>query len=241
MGTMKIRYYFAMPEGVQEVFDLQFDEQKLELVDNIPAVLPAWTELGFNQCSHCSLTPAAHPYCPLAANLVSIVERFEGFASYSEIQVDVMTSERFIIQDTSVQRGMSSLMGLVMAMSGCPHMAFFKPMARFHLPFASAEETVYRATSMYLLAQYFLKKQGKDADLDLTGLRKIYENIEVVNVAIAKRLRAATEADSAVNAIILLDIYTKAIPVVIEESLEEIRYLFAPYFLKAPQGASAKP
>jgi hypothetical protein len=123
-------------------------------------------------------------------------------------------------------------MGLVMATSGCPHMAFFKPMARFHLPFSSSEETIYRATSMYLLAQYFLKKQGKHADLDLAGLREIYKNIEIVNVAVAKRLRAATEADSAVNAIILLDIYTKAVPVIIEESLEEIRYLFAPYFKK---------
>ena len=152
-----------------------------------------------------------------------------------------MTAERFITQETTVQRGMSSLMGLVMATSGCPHMAFFKPMARFHLPFASAEETVYRATSMYVLAQYFLQREGHQADLDLTGLREIYNNIEVVNVAVAKRLRTATEADSAINAIILLDIYTKAIPVVIEESLEELRYLFAPFFEEAEKKPSTKP
>ncbi|MCJ7547084.1 MAG: hypothetical protein MUP30_09740, partial [Deltaproteobacteria bacterium] len=58
---------------------------------------------------------------------------------------------------------------------------------------------------------------------------------------VAKRLRTATEADSAINAIILLDIYTKAIPVVIEESLEEIRYLFAPFFREAVKGPSKKP
>jgi hypothetical protein len=229
---MNIRYYFTLPEGIQEVFDLHVDDQTLELVDDIPAVLPPWTILGFHQCPHCPLTSETHSYCPLAAHLVGIVEKFEGLISYNEIQVDIMTSERFITQDTSVQRGISSLMGLVMATSGCPHMAFFKPMARFHLPFSSSEETIYRATSMYLLAQYFLKKQGEHADLDLAGLREIYQNIEIVNVAIAKRLRAATEADSAVNAIILLDIYTKAVPVIIEESLEEIRYLFAPYFKK---------
>jgi hypothetical protein len=33
-----------------------------------------------------------------------------------------------------------------------------KPMARFHLPLASEEETIYRATTMYLLAQYFLRE-----------------------------------------------------------------------------------
>jgi len=241
MGTMTIKYYFTLPEGVREIFNLQFDAQKLELVGNILDVMPSWTRLDFHQCPNCPLTPHTHPHCPLAAHLVNIVESFEGLISYSEIQVDVMTAERFITQETTVQRGMSSLMGLVMATSGCPHMAFFKPMARFHLPFASAEETVYRATSMYLLAQYFLHKEGHQADLDLTGLREIYNNIEVVNVAVAKRLRTATEADSAINAIILLDIYTKAIPVVIEESLEEIRYLFAPFFRGAEKRPSEKP
>jgi len=241
MGTMTIKYYFTLPEGVREVFNLQIDAQELELVGGMPDVLPSWAKLDFHQCPNCPLTPDTYPHCPLAAHLVDIVRRFEGLVSYSEIQVDVMTAERFITQETTVQRGMSSLMGLVMATSGCPHMAFFKPMARFHLPFASAEETVYRATSMYLLAQYFLHKEGHPADLDLTGLREIYNNIEIVNVAVAKRLRTATEADSAINAIILLDIYTKAIPVVIEESLEEIRYLFAPFFREAEKGPSKKP
>jgi hypothetical protein len=241
MGTLTIKYYFTLPEGVREVFNLQFDAQEVELVGGMPEALPSWTKLDFHQCPNCPLTPETHPHCPLAAHLVNVVERFEGLVSYSEIQVDIMSAERFITQETTVQRGMSSLMGLVMAMSGCPHMAFFKPMARFHLPFASAEETVYRATSMYLLAQYFLRKEGHQADLDLTGLREIYNNIEVVNVAVAKRLRTATEADSAINAIILLDIYTKAIPVVIEESLEEIRYLFAPFFKEAEKRPPKKP
>lgn len=240
MGTMTIKYYFTLPEGVREVFNLQFDTQTLELVGSMADTPPSWTKLDFHQCPNCPLTADTHPHCPLAARLVNIVRRFEGLVSYSEIQVDVMTAERFITQETTVQRGMSSLMGLVMATSGCPHMAFFKPMARFHLPFASAEETVYRATSMYLLAQYFLHREGRQADLDLTGLREIYNNIEVVNIAVAKRLRTATEADSAINAIILLDIYTKAIPVVIEESLEEIRYLFAPFFREAEKGPSNK-
>ena len=241
MKTIKIRYYFTLPEGVREAFELQLDAQKIELVsDDFPDVIPPWTKLDFHQCPHCPLKPKVHAHCPLAANLVTIVERFEGLLSYSEIEVDVMMEGRFITRDISVQRGISSLMGLLMATSSCPHMAFLKPMARFHLPFSSAEETVYRATSMYLVAQYFLHKEGHHADLDLTGLREIYQNIEIVNVAVAKRLRAATEADSAVNAIILLDIFTKAMPVVIEESLEEIRYLFTPYFMSMPKGSTKK-
>jgi hypothetical protein len=44
------------------------------------------------------------------------------------------------------------------ATSGCRYTAYFKPMARFHLPFANEEETAYRAISMYLLSQRFLNE-----------------------------------------------------------------------------------
>jgi hypothetical protein len=105
-------------------------------------------------------------------------------------------------------------------------------MARFHLPLATAEETVYRATSMYLLAQYFLQKERYKADLNLEGLLEIYRNIELINKAMADRLRAIAEKDSAINALILLDIYAKTLPLAIEDSLKEIQHLFAPYFRK---------
>jgi len=88
---------------------------------------------------------------------------------------------------------------------------------------------------MYLLAQYFLKKDGYGADLELKGLKKIYENIQIVNASIAKRLRAATEKDSSLNAIVLLDMYAKSISYAIEESLEAIRHLFSPFFVKSAE------
>jgi 3'-phosphoadenosine 5'-phosphosulfate (PAPS) 3'-phosphatase len=72
-------------------------------------------------------------------------------------------------------------------------------------------------------------------------LLKARHKREAVTVAVAKRLRTATEADSAINAIIVLDIYTKAIPVVIEESLEELRYLRALFFEEAEKGPCNKP
>jgi hypothetical protein len=45
----------------------------------------------------------------------------------------------------------------------------------------------------------------------------------------AERLRVASSKDSAVNAIVLLDLFAKALPYSIEESLEELRYLFGIY------------
>jgi hypothetical protein len=46
-------------------------------------------------------------------------------------------------------------MGLLIAGSSCPYTHFFKPMARFHLPFANKDETLWRAAATYLLARYF--------------------------------------------------------------------------------------
>jgi len=86
-------------------------------------------------------------------------------------------------------------------------------MARFHLPFADVDETLYRATSMYLLAQYFRQQEGKAGDFELEGLKHIYDNIQLVNAAVADRLRAATKTDATVNAIIILDTFAQAIPV----------------------------
>jgi hypothetical protein len=80
---------------------------------------------------------------------------------------------------------------------------------------------------MYLLGQYFRRKEGLDADLELKGLKKVYDDVQVVNASVAARLRSATEKDSMLNAIVLLDMYAKTLSHAIEQSLEEIRYLFA--------------
>ena len=229
METLNIKYCFTLRDDSKQIFNLKLDKQNLELIGNHPEILPLWTNLDFYQCPNCPLTTHTHLHCPLAINIVSIVKNSESLISYDEIHVEVITEERSISKHTTAQRGISSLIGLVSATCGCPHTAFFKPMARFHLPFASEEETIYRATSMYLLAQYFLDKKGKKTDYEFTGLKKIYNNIQIVNNAIVERLRAFTDTDSSVNALILLDIYAQALPCVIEEYLEEISYLFDPF------------
>ena len=41
------------------------------------------------------------------------------------------------------------------------------------------------------------------------------------------------ELDASVNALIILDLFSKALPDTIEDQLEEIRYLFEPYLATA--------
>ncbi len=229
MKPIHIHYRFQMEDGQEELYKLELDPVKLETISEYQGELPDWTQLEYHQCDNCPLSPSKDPRCPAAVNMVGLVNRFKELLSYDRAKVAVVTDERLIYQNTTVQRGICSLMGLLMAASSCPMTAFFKPMARFHLPFASTEETIWRATSTYLLAQYYHKLNGRSPDICFEGLSRIYNDIQIVNLAFAKRLRAACRYDSMVNAIILLDMFAQSMPLAIDESLEQIRHLFAPY------------
>lgn len=229
MDNIKIRYHFKLGKNQDEIVDLELDAESLELVNKPCGDLPAWTKLDFNQCPHCPMDALTHPNCPVAMSLVDVVKRFDDVMSYDEIDLEVTTMDRRVSRHTTAQKAISSLVGVLFPASGCPHTAFFKPMVRFHLPLASEEATIFRATGMYLLAQYFLRKEGQKNDFELTGLKQIYNNMHLLNIHIAERLSNATRTDSSVNAIIILDVFTHALPYVIEDHLEEIRHLFAPY------------
>lgn len=229
MSTFKIKYIFKFQEKTEETYDLILDVKSLDLVIDHSGELPAWTKLEFHQCPNCPLTSDQSPYCPLAEKLVGLISTSGNILSYDEVHVTVVMPERTILKQTTAQQGFSSLMGLIMPTSGCPHTSYFKPMARFHLPFSSEEETIYRSTSMYLFSQYFKWKDGEDVDYELDGLKEIYRNLHIVNMEFAERLRDEAEKDSSVNALVILDLFTKTLPYVIEDSMEEIRYLFSPF------------
>lgn len=224
--TLNIIYRFIFPNGRKEIIDVEIDTLTMESLSGISGKPPSWCKLEFLQCQNCPLKIDTHPYCPLATRLVNLIEISRDVLSYDEVEMEVTTPERMVIQNTTAQRAVSSLMGLVMATSGCPHMSFLKPMARYHLPLASEEETIFRAVSTYLLAQYFRHKQALSMDMELENLKKIYAEIRIVNMAMASRLRTLRAEDSAINAVVLLDIFAKMMPYSIEDSLEEIRYLF---------------
>ncbi len=226
MPSIPIRYCFTFGDGSQEIINLRLDAQTLELKEEAIGEPPTWTALGFHQCPNCPLTPDKHPRCPLAVHLVSTVNRFKGKLSFHEIHLNVVTNERIFSNPTTLQNAISSLMGLISATCGCPHTAPLRPMARFHLPLATNEETIYRVSSMYLLDQYFLRKKGQDTDLELTGLKDIYNNIQIVNSAFTQRLRDASQTESTVDAMIMLDSYAQIMPEEIEDSLDSIAYLF---------------
>lgn len=231
MEDLEIQYRFQLEDGREEVFQFRLDPVTFETDSACKGQLPEWTRLEIHQCVNCTLALEEGARCPAAVNMVGLVRRFAELLSHDRTSVTVSTSERIVCAETSIQRGICSLMGLLMATSRCPMTGFFKPMARFHLPFASTQETIWRATSTYLLIQYFKQREGVTADLIFAGLSRIYNDIQMVNMSFAKRLRLACNNDSMINAVILLDMFAQSMPSAIEESLEEIRHLFVPYLI----------
>ena len=105
-------------------------------------------------------------------------------------------------------------------------MSFFKPMARFHLPFSTIEETVFRSTSVYLLRQYFEYKSGKTPDLHLTKLDEHYKKVQQVNKGMLDRINIAVEKDADLNAIVILNAIAQMFSMEIEDNLNSFEYLF---------------
>lgn len=220
-------YRFDLPDASERVFELKLDRDTAQLVSQPPGEPPAWTALAFNQCSGCPLEASKVSHCPAAVQLAGVIDGFADLVSYDKVRVTVESEERSVVATLSAQQGLASLIGLIMASSGCPRTAVFRPMARFHLPFSTESETAYRVAAMYLLAQHFIARDGGTPDLALDHLESVYRGLHAVNRGMAQRIRAASRQDAIVNAIVLLDVFTSLVPSAIHEILDEIKPAFA--------------
>jgi hypothetical protein len=232
-----IRYRFTLPNGAHRSFEFSFDAMNFRLINPAPANPPFWTKLQFNQCANCPLSAAEHPHCPVALQMVGAIDELKALASFDTVHVTVEQSERTVYAATSLQQAMSSVFGLIMATAGCPWADHLRPMARFHLPFAGDADTVYRCISMFVLAQKIIENDAASAYSDL---RRLYENLHILNRDMARRIGAATPSDPARNAIALLDSYTMLLPHALEQSLAELVPLFEAWRPQPAQPACAQ-
>jgi hypothetical protein len=212
------RYNFAFANGKTCTFEVRLDDETSNLITQPRDSYPDWALLKNNQCPQCPLDAATHKYCPVAANMVDLVEYFRDFNSIDRVVLTIEAKTRKYVKEASVENGISSLIGLYMATSGCPIMEKLKPMARFHLPFASTEETRHHAISTYLLAQYIRYKHGQTPDWELKGLGKLYEDIRDINRTFVNRLKDASKLDASSNALVKLDCFAMDISFLIDHN-----------------------
>lgn len=223
---VSFQYRFDFVDGSSKVFEIRLDPATLALVDSPdgpPEELPEWTKLDVCRCANCPLTGKVER-CPVAVSLSQVVESFKDSVSYEAARITVTTPQRSYQQSTTLQRGISSIIGIYNVTSGCPHLDPLRPMVRFHLPLASSEETAYRAISMYLMTQYFVMRRGGTPDWELKNLAKTYEAIELVERGLSDRMRHASTNDANVNAVILLSVFGHEVRMLLEEDLRKVEY-----------------
>jgi hypothetical protein len=229
--VIAFQYRFMFDGGFEKQIDVKLDKKTLNLIQRKKPSYPKWTELAFWKCPNCPLDETYNVFCPIAVNLVGLVDFFQDMISYKEVNLLIQSEERSYIKHTTLQQGISSLVGIYMVTSGCPIMEKLKPMVRFHLPFATLRETEYRVISMYLLAQYFLHRRGRKPDWELKNLAAMYDDIQIVNQSFFQRLIHIKIKDATLNALVKLDMFAKHISLSIgRDSLDEMECLFEAYF-----------
>src|SRR6185312_10471469 len=172
--VITIEYEFKLKDGREKKFSVKLHKPGLQFVSEQTSTVRQWTKLEHHQCPNCPLSPKTHAHCPIAGNLIDIIESFKDSLSIEEADITIRSESREYHKHSTVQYGIGSLMGLYMVTSGCPIMDKLRPMVYTHLPFSSLEETLYRAASMYLLAQYFRAQEGMTPDWKLEDFTKIY-------------------------------------------------------------------
>lgn len=243
----QVTYTFLFPDRTERAFRLWLAPGSLTLfriegpcaeerargtaADRALVEPAAWTRLSCVQCPHCSLDSVLHPQCPPARNLVAVVDCFKADISYENCVCHVRTDAREYAKRSSLFEGLSSLIGLTMATSGCPHLDMLRPMAYTHLPFANVGESFVRSLGTYLVAQFLRQRTGLPPDWSLERLGALYEAVSTVNRAFMGRLRCIDGiSDVSLNALVSLDCFAVFTAFSLEQSsLSELRAVFAPY------------
>ena len=221
---MNIEYRFTLDDGATHKFVVDLDREFDATVDR--ARHAPWTKLAYRQCSNCPLRADQFQHCPVALDLEPIASQFANIISYEAVNVQVNAPERSYFKRCDVQTALRSLIGLVMATSACPILSRLKSLARSHLPFSTVEETLFRTTGAYLLGQYFVYKNGGEADLDLTGLDALYRELQTLNACFKTRIDSASHADANMNALGSLFALSMAVSFSLEDKLEELKEQF---------------
>ena len=212
MNDGVVRYIFQL-KGREVSFDVETEQHGVEPEEDFPD----WARLEHKQCACCPLKTSDCKYCPVATRMHGLLEAFTQDESTERVQVTVEASERNYYNDCDLQVGINSLMGLMMATSGCPVLQELGAMASFHIPFCSTRETLHRTVGSYLTKQYFVQLEGGEPDWELKQLKELYGILEGLNQDFSKRIQDSSSSDAVSNAVIMFF----ATSVVVASSLDQ--------------------
>jgi hypothetical protein len=234
------------PNIVRYVYEIDGEEMDFEIgtseddavtpEDMAKGDFPEWTRLDHEQCACCPLKTESHSHCPAAIRMHEVLETFKEFKSVERVKLTVETERRTYLQECDLQSGLNSMLGLLMATSGCPVVGKLRAMATFHMPFCSFGETLFRSVSAYLTKQYFAKQAGEEPDWELEGLKRFYEELEQLNQAFSERIRGIEQSDAISNAMVMFFAASIVVADALEERLAEYKEYFTGIAVNPPRG-----
>lgn len=225
-------------EAEHVAYRFEFEDRQVEFKvatrpdqASVQEAQPEWARLGFKQCACCPLKESDCAYCPAATRINEVMEAFADNQSTERVKVTVQTAERSYFEDCDLQVGINSLMGLMMATSGCPVLKELGAMASFHIPFCTTRETLHRTVGSYLIKQYFKQLKGGQPDWELRKLKELYDVLEGLNQDFSKRIQASLTSDAVSNAVIMFF----ATSVVVASSLDQQLARHQNYLTNSPE------
>ena len=99
---MNFDYKFTFSDGSEKHFKVKLDQETLAFIrpGNNPS--PDWTKLDYCKCANCSLDEKEHTFCPIAVNLVDLIDFFKNDKEYGGCTVilGVPTYWRTLVNDS---------------------------------------------------------------------------------------------------------------------------------------------
>jgi hypothetical protein len=219
---MVIEYRITLDDAHEFSYRIELDRDYDQGVAN---AAPKWTRLEHQQCSNCPLNKSDFSHCPAAVDLHQVIGDFHGLPAFKKALVWVRTPEREYTKQVSLEEGLRSLLGVIMATSACPVLGRLKPMAHNHLPFANNQEFALRSVSLYLTQQYFNSREGRVADWELKGLVSQFQQLQLVNQAFWQRIHDTCEGDSNLKAFLTFFSMSSSMTYSLQTQLQKIRPL----------------
>jgi hypothetical protein len=218
-------YTFRFPKNRRTTFTININPIT-NLIHCRPTNTSFWTALDYHQCQICPLELQNNQFCPVALTIDDLVTTFKKTASYTLCTVVCIAPERTYTKATHVQDGLASILGLLMAVSGCPIMDFFKPLARFHLPFSSVDESIFRIVGLSMLWQHYKKSDLVEPQHLGDIIKSRYALVQQVNKGILERINSISELDADKNAIVTLNSLGQILEMELETNIESLHHLF---------------
>lgn len=166
-----VSYELNREDGSECRFEVDIERPE-RMVEQNSEDHPDWTRLSCNQCPNCPFSSEEFLYCPAAIEIEQIARQFADTSSIERTDVWVHTEERSFFKNVDMQNALKSLFGLIMASGSCTILARLKPLAHFHLPFATLQETIHRLVDTYLINLRLMKRiriaSSEDASINAT-------------------------------------------------------------------------